>query len=265
MWMRRRATILSSTLRTAISCSTDTSSRISRASVLSVAVDSNGTVAVSWYDVTSGHAGIDLLDAGGKPLGSFDTGVYLPHSIAFADDHTIWSFGWQRDPGRPRYPVSDYRALRHYSSDGRELAAWLPRSLFPKGLEPACLSWQEQGIQVTRDRIGLLACSGQTSSNPEWVEVDFNGRLTGRWHVGAGQRRVVALTNDGHVYTQETTYRPDLKALFGQMFLLDRAAGSFQPLSWTVAGNFYGADGDQLVFVPFDVSGPMRLDWYNQP
>jgi hypothetical protein len=236
------------------------------AGVLSVAVDSNGTVAVSWYDSYRGRAGIDLLDAAGRPLSSFDTGLYLPSHLAFAADHSIWSFGWQRIPTNRGIPASSYMTLRHYSSDGKQMGAYLPRSLFPQGLQPACSSWQERGIYLANDRIGLLACSGQTSVNPEWVEVDFNGNLIGRWRVGrTDQRRVVGLASDGHVYAQETTYRPDLKALFGQMFLLDRTAGSFQPLSWTVAGFFYGADGDQLVFVPFGVSGPIRLDWYGQP
>ena len=226
--------------------------------VFSVAVDSNGTVAASWYSANGGRAGIDLMDASGKQLGSFDTGAYLPHHIAFADDHTIWSFGWQRDLTRPGYPASDYLALRHYSSDGRELGAWLPRSLFPKGLEPACLGWQEQGIKVTKDRIGLLACSGETSDNPEWVELDLNGNLTGRWHTGAAQILRVALTSDGNVYTQ------DNRAKVHQVLRLDRASGTFQPVSWTLPGMLYGADGDELVFAAWGVN-PGRLDWYNQP
>ncbi len=102
-------------------------------SVLSVAVDSNGTVAAGWNDSAVGRAGIDLMDAGGKLLGSFDTGVYLPNSIAFAADHSIWSFGWQRVSGTSGRPAPNYMAVRHYSAEGQQLGAYLPRSLFSEG------------------------------------------------------------------------------------------------------------------------------------
>ncbi len=227
--------------------------------VLSVAVDSNGTVAAGWNDSAVGRTGIDLMDAGGKLVGSFDTGAYLPNSIAFAEDHTIWSFGWQRDPTRPGHPASNYLAVRHYSTDGQQLGAYLPRSLFVGGMEPACWNWQEQGIYVTADRIGLLACSGQNMGNPEWVELDPNGKLTGRWRFGSFHRRV-ALTTDGHVYAQETVAGPQL----GQVFALDRASGTFQLVALKVNGRLDGADGNQLVFSPYS-GPPMRLDWYNQP
>lgn len=228
-------------------------------SVLSVAVDSNGTVAAGWNDSAVGRAGIDLMDAGGKLLGSFDTGVYLPNSIAFAADHSIWSFGWQRVSGTSGRPAPNYMAVRHYSAEGQQLGAYLPRSLFSGGMEPACWNWQEQGIYVNSDRIGLLACSGQNMINPEWVELDLSGKLIGRWRVGSFNRRV-ALTTDGHVYAQETVAGPQL----GQVFLLDRVSGTFQPVALKVNGRLSGADGNQLVFSPYS-GPPMRLDWYNQP
>lgn len=227
--------------------------------VQSVAVDSNGTVAVSYEDSTGEHTGIDLLDRAGKRLASWSTGMYIPRQLAFAGDHSVWSFGRERDPSRPGYSASEYMTVRHYSADGRRLGAYLPRSLFPKGLPPACLSWQEQALYVTGDRVGLLACSGETSANPEWVELDPNGKLTGRWHLGSGSHVHVALTGDGHVYAQERAYPNRLRVL-----TLDRASGAFEPVPWTVTWWMCGTDGSDLVFADWG-PGALHLRWYPQP
>lgn len=157
------------------------------ASVISVAVDSDGTMAVGY--TSKGLGGMDLLDTRGNKLGSFSTGQYLPSHIAFRDDHSVLTFGWEMHSQDPTLNTADYRSVRHYTRSGVQIGAYLPRSLFPRGLEPACDNWQTQGVYVANDRIGVLACSGMTSANPEWVELDFEGNLIGRWHVGSSHRR----------------------------------------------------------------------------
>jgi len=221
--------------------------------VMSIAVDSAGRVAVSY--LSRGSGAIDLLDSSGNSLGSIQTGNYLPSHIAFGDDHSIWTFGLyvQGNPGNPK----NYMAVRHYSPNGSQTGSFLPRSLFPAGLEPACFGWQEQGIYVASDRIGLLACSGMSSVNPEWVELDMNGNLIGRWQVGTLHKRV-ALTYDGHVYAQDSANGSR------QIFVLERASSGFQPVAWTIPGWLCGAAGDELLFSDWN-NGPMHFRWYKQP
>jgi hypothetical protein len=225
------------------------------ASVISVAVDSDGTIAVGF--TSKGLGGIELLDTRGNKLGSFSTGNYLPTHIAFVDDHSIWTFGWEMHSHDPTLNTPEYMSLRHYARSGVQIGAYLPRSLFPKGLEPACDNWQRQSMYVANDRIGVLACSGMTSANPEWIELDFQGNLIGRWHVGSSHTRV-ALARDGHVYVQDTVNGSH------QVFTLNRDSSTFEPVSWTIPGEMYGAVGDQLVFADYS-TGTMHFRWYTQP
>jgi len=231
-----------------------------RVSVMSIAVDSDGTAAISWSQspLSSGsHAGIDLLDGTGKPVGSIDTGGYLPSHVAFGEDHTVWSFGWQRDENlRDRESKTDYMTVRHFSVKG-QLGAYLPRSLFPQGLQPACFNWQERGIEVARDRVGVLSCSGMTDGDPEWVELDLTGNLIGRWRVDFS--RTITLTKDGHVYAQDTNSKAR------QLVVLDRPSSAFKPVDWLTTGTLYGSDGNELVFADTHSRGPIHLSWYKQP
>ena len=94
-------------------------------SVIGIAVDRNGTVAASWSQFPSADgkfAGIDLIDAAGKPIRTIETGAFLAGHVAFDDEHSIWAFGWQRDPNQPDRTPDDYMAVRKYSSDGRLLS-----------------------------------------------------------------------------------------------------------------------------------------------
>ena len=173
--------------------------------VTALAVDKDGTLAIGWSElpaIDDNFAGIDLLDVAGKLLRSIKTGAYIPTHLAFGDQHSIWAFGWQRDQHDPLRASNDYLTVHRYLADGREVAAFLPRSSFPRGLEPACGGWQQRGIEVARDRIGVLACSGTTSARSEWLELDHDGKIVGRWQIGFS--RTVTLTQDGNVYAQNT-------------------------------------------------------------
>jgi hypothetical protein len=228
-------------------------------SVIGIAVDRDGTLATSWSQFPSADgkfAGIDLIDAAGKPVRTIETGAYLAGHLAFDDEHSIWAFGWQRDPNRPERASDEYMAVRKYSSDGRLLASYLPRSLFPRGLQPACANWQERRIQVARDRIGLLACSGMTSGKPEWVELDLNGNVTGRWTVEF--THTVTMTDDGHVYAQNANSKAR------QVLMLDRNSSTFAAVDWQNTGTLYGADNNELVFGARQL-GPIHFSWYKQP
>jgi len=166
-----------------------------------IAADTDGTLAVAWTTQTSG--GIDLHDPSGASVRTIQTGRYLPTHLSFAGDHSLWSLGWQLDAGgRPMPDKSDYMTVRKFLPNGQQGGAYLPRSLFPKGLEPAEESWQRSNcITVSHNGIGLWVNSGMSGTKTEWVELDLNGNVTGRWRLDPFFYEMrVALTSDGHVF-----------------------------------------------------------------
>ncbi len=234
-----------------------------RVRVESVAVDSDGTLAIAWVDQP--NAGIDIRDSSGNLVRSMDTGRYLPTHLSFGNhsfgDHSLWAFGWQWDADRDwGFEAKDYQTVRQYSMDGKEIGAYLPRSLFPPGLPPGEDRWQERRITVTSDRVGIEATSGNLGSQREWVELGLHGDLLGRWKLDpSDQPGSVAFTSDDQVYLP----RWDPKTKSGRVFRLNRETSTWEAVS---APNLhlYGADGDKLVFAKWD-GFVMHLSWYPQP
>lgn len=177
-------------------------------------------------------------------------------------DRALWAFGWQGDAGREwGFAAKDYQTLRKYSLDGKEIGAYLPRSLFPSpGLQPGEERWQERRITVTSDRVGVEATSGDLGTQREWVELGLNGDVLGRWKLDPSDRPgSVALASDDQVYVP----RLDSDAKSWRVFRLNREKSTWEALS---APNLelYGADGDKLVFADW-AGGVMHLSWYPQP
>ena len=87
---------------------------------------------------------------------------------------------------------------------------------------------------------------GQTSENPEWVEMDFSGNLIGRWKLGgrSGQSNGFAFTADARLFAP--SYDPETKKY--QLMSFDRKSSSWQPVDGGVKGLLLGADGNNLVF-----------------
>jgi|SRR5579862_2854546 len=227
-------------------------------SVMSIAVDRDGTVAASWagFDTNNKRcAGIDFLSRKGNEIKSINTGFYLAAHLAFGEGHDLWTFGWERDADDPEKAAQDYMTVRKYSND-LEVGKYLPRSLFRGGLDPACLSDQGRILTVARDRVGVLACAGSTSEQREWVEMDFIGKPLGRWRVDPAYR--IVATGDGHVYAQTNTENSNL-------FLLDRPSATFKSVEWKPIGILFGADGDELVFLDSWNTEPMHFRWFKQP
>jgi len=234
----------------------------------SVAVDSDGTLAIAWLDRP--NAAIDIRDSSGNLVRSMDTGRYLPTHLSFSDhslgdhslgDHSLWAFGWQWDADREwGFAAKEYLTVRRYSMDGKEIGAYLPRSLFPPGLQPGEERWQERRITVTSDRVGVEATSGNVGSQREWIELGLNGDLLGRWKLDPSDTPgSVAFTSDNQVYLP----RWDPKSKSGRVFRLNRETSTWESVS---APNLhlYGVDGDKLVFAESD-GFVMHLSWYPQP
>jgi len=221
--------------------------------------DGNASIGVSAQGGPSGiMSGILLLDRGGRQTSYIDTGRYLPAHLAMARDGSIWTLGWQRDAASTaehgvRADRQDYMIVRHFSADGKQLNAYLPRSSFPPGLEPG-IQGAGPYIAVTQDRVGILACSGKTSGNPEWLELDWNGNVLERSRIDGVL--FGALTADDHVYLQG--------GKFGQVYTLDRTSHTWKLLQQG-EGMLMGADGNNLVYRAGKNNEPILLQWFSQP
>jgi hypothetical protein len=114
-------------------------------------------------------------------------------------------------------------------------------------------------ITAAKDRIGVLAQSGVRGSLQEWIELDLQGNLIGRWRLDDSNFARVALTTDGRVYVQKSNGPSTTR-----FFTLDRNTSTWKPVTPLTDYRFCGADGDQLVFASWK-AGPMHLRWFNQP
>ncbi|HTW62982.1 MAG TPA: hypothetical protein VME17_00130 [Bryobacteraceae bacterium] len=226
--------------------------------VESIAIDSDDTLAVAWRDKP--NAGIDIRNLSGTLIRSFDTGRFVPTSLSFGPDHSLWALGWQRDAGRPDYPDrQDYPIVRKYSIDGKELGAYLPRSSFAPGLPPGILD-QSRRITVTSDRVGVDVVSGKGSRQQEWVELDLTGKVMGRWKLDpSNEHPDVVFTSDDNAYVER--YNREIKSQ--QLFRLNHSTSAWELVS-AAAGSLYGSDGEQLVFAHFP-DRVMHLSWVPQP
>jgi hypothetical protein len=226
--------------------------------VESIAIDSDNTLAVAWQDRP--NAGIDIRDLSGKLVRSIDTGLYVPAHLSFGADHFLWALGWQRDANDPAVgDRQDYPIVRKYSIDGKEIRACLSKSLFPNGMEPGGSEWQRRAITVTADRVGIEAISGNVSNQREWVELDLNGSLKGRWKLDPqNQFPGVVFTSDDQAYV----HRYNREANLIQIFRLNRTTSAWD-LVPSPGMELYGADGDKLVFAEWP--GAMHLSWFPQP
>jgi hypothetical protein len=220
-------------------------------------MDGNAAVAATAVGGESGFLhGILLLDRTGRQTAFIDTGRYVAAHLAIASDRSIWALGWQRDADIPRRADrKDYMIVRHFSVDGREVKACLPRSSFPAGLEPGA-SGPGVHIAVTRDRLGVLAYSGTTSANAEWVELDLNGNLLDRSRVDNVVPNVAlaAFTADDRIY---------LAGYNGALYTLDPTSHTWKSIQ-KQGGIFVGADGNSLVYMQSGTR-PIQLQWFNQP
>lgn len=218
--------------------------------------DGGAAVAASAQGGASGFImGILLLDHTGRQTGFINTGRYQPTAIAIAPDHSIWTLGWQMEADRSPYPDrQDYMIVRQYSADGKEAKKCLPRSSFPAGLEPGN-GGPSVHIEVTRDRVGVLAYSGNTSGNAEWIELDLNGNLLNRSRVDSMMPNAAAFTENDHVY---------LGGFTRDVYTFDAASRAWRPIP-KHEGTFMGVEGNSLVYRQGRNSGPIQLRWFSEP
>jgi hypothetical protein len=154
----------------------------------------------------------------------------------------------------------DYKVVRQFSAEGKELNAYLARSTFPPGLEPG-MPGPGARIEVTTDRVGILANSGENGSHREWVELDLNGNVIQRSRTDDTLRSVhlAAFTSDDHVFMQS--------ARSGEVYTLDHASQTWKPIPKRGTGFLMGANGESLLYYiesqPY--RSPIQLEWFHQP
>lgn len=192
-------------------------------SIEGVAIDADGTLAIGWTDLPD--AGIEFRDAYGNLIRTMDTGRFIASDLAFGDGDSLWALGWQRDAAKPdRVDSEDYATVRKYSAEGSILGSYLPRSLFPPGMEPGSPK-TEKGVTVTHDRVGIELISGHVSNQQEWVEIDLSGNLKGRWKLDrSNESPGVAFTNDDQAYVA----RFDRSAKTRSLYRLNHATGVWE-------------------------------------
>ena len=235
------------------------------AGVMSAAIDTDGAVvaAVGYAGAPHGYGGgLAFVDPAGKQMRFVETDRYMPANICFAPDHTIWSFGWQRDLVRNELQDSeDHFVFRRYSRNGAETGQFVPRSSFPPGLSPGSGRGGLWKIRAASDRIGALAFPNSQGRQPEWIELDLRGNLIGRWKLPARLDGGLAFTASGGLYTR---LLPEAR-----WAVLERNTAVWKPLDVDVPpgerpGLLLGAEGDDLVFAVAS-PGNIRLRWWRPP
>lgn len=169
----------------------------------------------------------------------------------------------------------DGKLVRKYSSDGKLIGSFLARSLFPPGLPPAgtAVGW----IRASHDRIGMMVYPGQIANNPEWIELDLEGNLMGRWKLGPQftadpvthnetySLGAFAFTSDGRLFAQTNTC-PALYHCSDRLVLLDRDTSAWKAVADNPVDGSHlllAADGNDLVVWDRSQSntGGVQLQW----
>lgn len=141
--------------------------------------------------------------------------------------------GHQRKGTKDHGETPDFFLLHHYSRDGNELGAFLPRSSFPSARNPAHGVVGGWRLRIANHRIGAVFGQG---SERLWIEMDLAGK------------KLNAFTDRGTVY---------ISAVEGIM-VLDHATGKCIPDTSIGGGTLLGSEGNSLVFADSSAS---RLFW----
>jgi hypothetical protein len=234
-------------------------------SVVSGAIDVDGTVAAVYDDEAKPRTrGIALIDSNGTAASFFNPAPYLPGHLCFAQDGSIWTNGtWTTGYQTP--PVTgDFMTVRKYSRGGGPIGAYLPLSdlstlydaSYRRPFDQRIGGWR---IRTAKDRIGMVA---HVLPVEQWLEIDLDGKLLGRWDFSGPDLKVRAFTSSAAVYGQLPRVG-DKPALV----LLDKATGKWNPTGATPNGVLLAADGEDLVFRMTDSPGNllvwvrMRAQW----
>jgi len=243
------------------------------------AIDEDGTLAValaytSALNPVAGRppiysGGIAFLDRTGRQTRFIDTGVYETSGLCFAPDHSLWTFGWQRDAEKKGELLTDYLMFRKYSPEGTQVGAYVSRSLFPAGLPPGSGFRGLWSLRIANDRIGARAYSGNDGRKLEWIELDLEGHLLGHWPLGPS-RYTLGYTSDHTLYGSGW----DIELQKIRLSVFNRKTSSWDSKEILDAAYpdhddgvniLLGADADGLVFSGKDNGRGVPLKWFSAP
>jgi hypothetical protein len=208
-----------------------------------VTVDADQTAAAA-VEVRGKSGLISVFDRTGLPMSVIDTGKYLPSFVSFAPDHSIWATGREQRQSLTDKP--EYFILRHFSRDGKELGAYLPRSSFDADdqADPVMAIVGLPGLQVVNNRVGVLLNYGADVKKAVWMETDLSGKEIGRWPVNITGLPSV-FTPNGAVYAR----------VVGGISALDHVSGKWSHITVPSDGELVGSDGEALVLMTVGTTG----------
>ena len=180
--------------------------------------------------------------------------------LCLDENHRLWAFGWQRDAENNIMEDDEpYMVVRRFSSDRKEAGSFLPRSLFAGKLSPFAGSRGLWRVQAAKDRIGGLAHPNADQHQREWVELDLDGNLIGRWPIDPDVHGGYAYTRSGRLFVRD--------ARVGRMFHLDRDLRTWVPVDSPKQDPenlnrslLLGAAGNELVFAQDGGSRLLHVD-----
>jgi hypothetical protein len=158
---------------------------------------------------------------------------------------------YQRQRGKPS--VRHFNILRKYSRTGELLGSFLDRATFPAGLDPGERT-PEPVFFAARDRLAIMAYSGQTGNLRELLELDLEGNLLGRMHFDDRRYPVYAFTESNEFYAGRM-------GPSATMVHLDPIGGTTEEVASPIAGRWtlLGVDGPNLVYWTPAIEGRIAL------
>jgi hypothetical protein len=148
----------------------------------------------------------------------------MPMHLCFDEKHRLWAFGWQRDAENNIMEDDEpYMVARRFTANRREAGSFLPRSLFSGKLSPFRGQRGLWRVEAAQGRIGGLAHPNTDRHQQEWVELDLDGNLIGRWAIDLDVHGGFAFTRSGWLFLKEGNT--------GRMFQLDKGQGRLVPVA----------------------------------
>ena len=224
------------------------------ARVLSAAIDNDERVVATVMVMLpqGGRGGVIVwFDRSGKQAYTTQTGSFIPVQVCFDQNNEVWVFGSQRDESDWATEAKEYSPIRKYSRSGKEEGRFLLRSTFPGWAPPFEIVNGFLRVQAARGRIGALLYPFHAGLQPQWIEIDLQGRLLGRWAVGKHDGGL-AYTEQGRLFKKTWASKPHAP----QLAELERSSGKWLSVEYPAeipgqnfrGGLLLGADGNQLVF-----------------
>jgi hypothetical protein len=170
-------------------------------------------------------------------------------ALCFDRDDRLWSLGWKRDLVTDGDEDSDYPVVRKFSRDGKEIGAYLPRSLWQRRSHPGGAGRGYWTIYAAADRVGLLVHESYANNPAEFLQLDLNGNLLARTIIGTYLSAGRAYSGDGRFYARFRTGAG--KKL--ELRVLDPATGTWTPVPDNLPLDseralLLGAQGNELVY-----------------